>query len=231
MILLKTCSVLITLVMYGFSKKINQQKPGLLFSPIILTPLALIGFLVITGLPYEEYAEGTSLLTEMLNVITVAFAIPLYRNWSVLAANWRIILFSLSFGSLVAVVAGVVTTYLLGLGGAAALSVIPRSITTPIAVNVSQYIHGIPALTAVFVMLTSFAGVYLGPKIIKLFSIQHPLAIGMMYGMGAHALGTVEAFKTGEIAGACSSLSNIIGAVVTVVWAFLMYPVVAAWML
>ncbi|WP_028403266.1 LrgB family protein [Ectobacillus panaciterrae] len=229
--LLKSFSFIITLVIYWYTKKMNQRKSGLLFSPIVLTPLAMIVLLIIIKLPYEDYAKVTYPLNEMLNVVTVAFAIPLYRNWSILAANWRIILFSLAVGSLVAVVAGVLTTYWLGLGSISVISVIPRSITTPIAVNLSESIGGIPALTAVFVMMTSFAGVYLGPKIIKLFSIQHPLVIGMMYGMGAHALGTVKAFEIGDVEGSSSSLANIVGAIITVVWAFTLTPVIKAWML
>ncbi|MGO0059173.1 LrgB family protein [Brevibacillus fluminis] len=230
MLLLKICSVCFTVALYLYCKRLNRKKPGWLTSPIILTPLAMMGILFTIGLPYEEYQHATSLFTEALNMVTVAFAIPLYRNWAILRANWRVIVFSLSVGSLAAIIGGMIPTYLLGMGGQAVLSVIPRSITTPIAVSLSESIHGIPALTAVFVMLTSFAGMYLGPKIMRLFHVRHPLAIGMMYGMGAHALGTVKAFERGEVEGTVSSLSNIVGAIITVAWAFMLLPIVSAWM-
>lgn len=231
MVLLKTCSLLGTVLAYWLAKRINRRKPGLLFSPAILATLLLIGVLIVSEVPYDLYVQGTSLLNEMLSVVTVAFAVPLYRNWSILVANWRVIVFSLGLGSAIAVLAGVSTTLLLGLGSDAAISVIPRSITLPIAVGLSQALNGIPSLTAVFVMLTSFAGVFLGPKIIRHFSVRQPLAIGMMYGLGAHALGTVKAFEHGDIEGTCSSLSLIVGAVLTVVWAYTLMPVIEAWMM
>ncbi|ASK63773.1 holin [Virgibacillus phasianinus] len=230
MMLLKIVSLILTMVIYSYAKKINKRKPGLLFSPIILTPLAMILFLLIINLSYKDYASITIPFNEMLNVVTVAFAIPLYRNWSILAANWRIILYSLSVGSFIAILAGVLTTFWIGLGSNSVISIIPRSITTPIAVSLSESIGGIPTLTAVFVMLTSFSGVYLGPKIAKFFSIDHPLAIGMMYGMGAHALGTVKAFEYGDVEGAGSSLSNVVGAMITVIWAFTLTPLIVKWM-
>jgi predicted murein hydrolase (TIGR00659 family) len=228
-VLLKMSSLLLTVLFYWCAKQINRRKPGLLFSPAVLGTLSLIVVLVITGIPYQVYQEGTSLFQEMLGIVTVAFAVPLHRNWPILQANWRVIVFSLTIGSVIGVLAGVATTMLLGLGADAAISVIPRSITLPIAVGLSDSLHGVPSLTAVFVMLTSFAGVFLGPKIIRGFSVRHPLAIGMMYGLGAHALGTVKAFEHGDLEGTCSSLSIIVGAVATVAWAYTLMPVVKAW--
>jgi len=228
-ILLKTCSVLLTVLAYWGAKQINRRKPGLLFSPAVLGSFSLMGILVWSGLPYQVYREGTSLFQEMLGIVTVAFAVPLHRNWPILRANWRVIVFSLTVGSAVGVLAGVATTMLLGLGPEAALSVIPRSITLPIAIALSESLQGVTSLTAVFVMLTSFAGVFLGPKIIRHFSVRHPLAIGMMYGLGAHALGTVKAFEHGDLEGTCSSLSLIVGAVSTVVWALTLMPVIQVW--
>ncbi|RPJ96595.1 LrgB family protein [Rummeliibacillus sp. TYF005] len=227
---LKLFSVVMTIFVYLMAKKVNKKLPGLLFSPIIITPIVMIIFLLMARLPYEEYVNATSLFNMMLNVVTVAFAIPLYRNWNVLASNWRIILFSLMIGSLVAIVAGVLTSYFLGMGLHSEISIIPRSITMPIAVNLSESFGGIPTLTAVFVMLTSFAGVYLGPKLIKLFSFKHPLVIGMMYGMGANVLGATKAFESGDLAGSSATLSTIVGALMTVVWAFILTPAILTYL-
>lgn len=197
-----------------------------MFSPAVIAPLAIIGLLLVFNIPYDTYLQGTGILNEMLGVVTVAFAVPLYRNRAILAANSRVIVYSLALGSLISVVAGSLTTFCLGMGAEAIRSVIPRSITTPIAMNLSRSIDGIPTLTAVFVMLTSYCGVMLGPVVAKRFAIKHPLAIGMMYGMGAHALGTLKAFEQGELAGSCSSLSVILGALITVGWAFAFTPLI-----
>ncbi|MFJ8261080.1 LrgB family protein [Rummeliibacillus sp. NPDC094406] len=216
--------VIITVLFYLFAKKVSRKKPGLLFSPIILTPVMLIILLLIMHIPYKEYANGTLPLNELLDVVTVAFALPLYQNWSFLVKNWRVIVCSLVAGSLVAVVYGILCTYLLSMGKDYMLSIIPRIVTIPIAVSLSESIGGTPAITVLFSMLTCFVGVFIGPSIIKYFSIKHPLSIGMVYGLGAQALGTAKAFKIGEKEGTTSSVSFILTAILTVIWALILTP-------
>lgn len=215
---------MITVFFYFLAKKINRKIPGLLFSPIVLTPAMIIILLLIMNIPYDKYAAGTSPFNSMLEVITVALAIPLYRNWSFLVKNWRVIISSLAAGSLLAVITGILSTYWLAMGETYILSVIPRIVTIPIAVSLSESIGGIPALTVLFSMLTCFAGVFMGPTIMKKFAIKHPLSVGMMYGLGAQALGTAEAFKIGEKQGTTSSISFILTAIFTVVWALILTP-------
>ncbi|QQE73902.1 LrgB family protein [Brevibacillus composti] len=231
MILWKISSLAITVALYAAAKRIHAKKPGLLRSPAILAPLGIVLLTLVFQMPFDAYKASTSSLTGMLDVVTVAFAIPLYRNWPILAANWRLIVGSLALGSLTAVLAGVVGTVFLGLGAEAAISVIPRSITMPVAVNLSSALGGTPELTAAFVMLTSFAGVFLGPRIIKRMRLRHPLAIGLMYGMGAHALGMVKAFEQGDLEGGSATLAVIAGALITVVWAYLFFPAVQSWLM
>ncbi|MDT3416437.1 LrgB family protein [Brevibacillus aydinogluensis] len=230
MIAWSVCSLPLTVLFYWLSKRINRRRPGLLFSPAVLTPAAVIGVLAVSGLPYEVYIENASILHEMLGVVTVAFAVPLYRNWPILAANWQIIILSLAAGSLVSIIAGVSTTMLVGLGETAAISVIPRSVTMPIAVGLSQAIGGVPSLTAVFCMLTSYAGVFMAPVIIKRCALNRPESIGLMYGMGAHVLGMVKAFERGDLAGSSSTLAVIAGALISVVWVFLLLPAIQMWL-
>lgn len=212
------------------AKQINKKRPSLLFSPAVLAPAAMIVFLLLAGIPYAAYSEATSWISELMGVVTVAFAVPLYRNWSILMAHKRMILQSLAAGSLIAIIAGVSTAMLVGLGKAAAISVIPRSITLPIALSVSDAIGGMPAMTAVFGMLTSFAGVFLAPWIIKKMKLRHPVSIGLMYGMGAHMLGMVKAFERGDTEGSSATLAVIAGAMITVVWAFTLLPLILSWL-
>lgn len=229
MILLKTCSVLLTILFFYAAKRLNKKRPSLLFSPAVLAPAAMIVFLLVAGVPYVEYSQATSWISEMMGVVTVAFAVPLYRNWAILMAHRRMILLSLATGSLIAILAGVSTAMLVGLGQSAAISVIPRSITLPIALSVSEAIGGMPAMTAVFGMLTSFAGVFLAPWVIKRMKLRHPVSIGLMYGMGAHMLGMVKAFERGDTEGSSATLAVIAGAMITGVWAFTLMPLIMSW--
>ena len=217
-----------TVLLYFLIKIFNKKKPGLLFSPIILTPIILIVFLWLVDLPYETYVLGTYPLNKMLNVVTVALAIPLYRNWSFIKKNWFIILFSLSAGSIVAVGSGILTTIWFNMGKDYVISVIPRIVTAPIAISLSESIGGIPTITVLFSMTTCFVGVFIAPLIIKHFSIKNPLSVGMMYGLGAQALGTAKAFDIGDLEGTTASVSYIVTAMLTVIWALILTPFINA---
>ncbi|HLQ95645.1 MAG TPA: LrgB family protein [Pseudogracilibacillus sp.] len=221
----KILFLILTILTYFVAKKINQKIPGLLFSPVILTPVVLIGLLLISNVPYETYADSAVPLNYMLDIVTVALAVPLYRNWAFIKTNWRVILTSLAAGSFIAVTVGAATATWLAFSEEYVLSLLPRIITIPIAVNLSESIGGIPTLTVLFSMTTCFVGVFIGPHILKHFSIKNPLSIGMVYGLGAQALGTAKAFEMGDKQGTTSSVSYILTAIFTVVWALLLTPV------
>jgi len=226
----KMASILVTALFFVAARRLNRKWPSLLFSPAIIAPVGIMALLLATDTPFSAYQEGTDLLNEMLGPVTVAFAIPLYRHWPILVSHWRMIVGSLAAGSLIAISAGVSTTLLLGLGREAAISVIPRSITLPVAVGLSESIGGIPSMTALFVMLTSFAGVFWAPAIIRRMRLSHPVSIGLMYGMGGHVLGMARAMERGDLEGSSATLAVVAGAVMTVAWAFLLLPVILLWM-
>jgi len=221
----KILFLILTIFTYFVAKKINQKIPGLLFSPVILTPVVLIGLLLISNVPYETYADSAVPLNYMLDIVTVALAVPLYRNWAFIKTNWRVILTSIAAGSFIAVTVGAATATWLAFSEEYVLSLLPRIVTIPIAVNLSDSIGGSPTLTVLFSMTTCFVGVFIGPHILKHFSIKNPLSIGMVYGLGAQALGTAKAFEMGDKQGTTSSVSYILTAIFTVVWALLLTPV------
>src|SRR5699024_12770935 len=86
----KILFLILTIFTYFVAKKINQKIPGLLFSPVILTPVVLIGLLLISNVPYETYADSAVPLNYMLDIVTVALAFPLYRHWAFIKQNWRV---------------------------------------------------------------------------------------------------------------------------------------------
>jgi putative effector of murein hydrolase len=94
-------------------------------------------------------------------------------------------------------------------------SLIPRSVTTPIAMNISQIIGGVPNITAVFVIITGLLGTMLGPMIVKWFRIESEVARGVLLGTGAHGTGTSKAFEFSSLTGTISSISMIVSALLT----------------
>lgn len=210
--------MMITILVYLTSKRLYSRWKKVWLSPLIVTPTIVIFLLGWTHIDYTVYNQGGSLLTSLLGPATVAFAIPIYQSTSIIRRYAKVLFASLLIGSLFALLATVFLGWLTHLDPLLLRSVLPRSITTPIAMEMSQSVGGIPSLTAVFVMVTGVFGSTFGPTIIRWSKVRNPISRGMMMGMGAHGTGTAKAFELGEREGVFSSLSMIIAAILTILW-------------
>lgn len=217
--------ITITLGIYFGAKKLYQRKARVYFSPLFFAPVLIIGFLLWTNIPYETYNASASWLTDLLGPATIAFAVPLYKSFATLKKHALQILSSVLCGSLVAMITSALLAQLLHLNLQMIDSLIPRSVTTPIAMNVSEIIGGIPAITAVFVIITGIFGSEIGPMIIRLLRIENEVARGIMLGTNAHGAGTSKAFQFSTITGTVSSLSMILAALITLGIVPLVVPV------
>ncbi|MGA9172901.1 MAG: LrgB family protein, partial [Thermoactinomyces sp.] len=175
-ILLKLLLFFLTILIFLVSKKISSKITFVLFSPVIVTPLMIIIILESFHISYSTYASGTQLLTYMLGPSTVAFAVPMYKYQDLLKKYLKEIVISLSMGSFFAVITSILFATLFQLSKIMVISIIPRSVTTPIAMEYAKSLHGNPSLTAVFVMITGLSGVVLGPILIRLLSLKSPVA-------------------------------------------------------
>lgn len=208
-------SLVITIGIYWLAKRSYRLKPIVILSPLLITPVLLVLALIWTNTPYETYNKGGQWLSYMLQPATVAFAIPLYKHYAIIKKHAAEILVSVISGSAIAVISSAWIAGELHLDKELIYSMIPRSVTTPIAMNVSQMIGGIPAITAVFVIMTGVLGTVVGPFVIRVFRIRSDIARGVLLGTGAHGAGTSKAFEFSTISGTVSSVSMILAALIT----------------
>lgn len=213
--MIAAASLLITVIVYILAKKLHRHIPHMLLSPLILTPAVLILLLAVTQTSYADYNAGAHWLSDMLGPATIAFAIPLSRHYDLIKKHAAQIMISVLTGSAAAVASSLWLAKGLGLNETIIYSLIPHSATTPIAMNVSQSIGGIPTITAVAVMVTGIFGSLIGPPIIRLFRIRNDVARGVLLGTSAHGAGTSKAFELGSISGTVSSVSMILTAIIT----------------
>lgn len=204
-----------TLVIYFTAKRIYRVHPKVYFSPLLVTPLVLVVGLIWADIPYETYQSGGGWLSKMLQPATIAFAVPLYKYYNVLKKHATVILVSVLSGSIVAMFSSALLAEWMHLDMELVTSLIPRSVTTPIAMNVSQVIGGIPNITAVFVILTGLLGTVIGPLVMKWFRIESEVARGVLFGTSAHGTGTSKAFELSSLTGTISSISMILAALFT----------------
>lgn len=223
-LLIKIISILLTFFVYRVSKKSYVRWKFFFLSPLLISPIVLILLLILSHTAFDNYYSGAKWLSFLLGPATVAFAMPVYKHLHLLRRHLFEIIASTTVGSATAIVSTFFYAVWLQLGPSLTTSLVPRSITTPVAMDISKTIGGVPTLTAVFVIITGITGALVGPSLIRLFKIEKSTAKGLMLGMSAHGAGTSKAFELGEREGTFASIAMIVAALITIILAFTIFP-------
>lgn len=199
-----------------FLAKLLQQKIGwVLLNPILLTIAALIGFLKLFGISYETYNESGHLIEFWLKPAVVALGVPLYLQLETIRKQLIPILLSQLAGCVVGVISVVLIAKWLGASPDVILSLAPKSVTTPIAMEVTKTLGGIPSLTAAVVVCVGLIGAVCGFKAMKVMRVGSPIAQGLSMGTAAHAVGTSTAMDISSKYGAYASLGLTLNGILT----------------
>lgn len=178
-----------------------------LANPVALSIVALVGFVKLSGMSYATYFTSAHFLHFLLGPATVALAIPLARELPRLRRLALPIAAGLIVGNLTAILSAIFLARILGGSGQIALSLAPKSVTTPIAMGIAEKIGGLPSLTAVLVIATGVIGAVLGPPLLDRLKVFEPALRGTAMGVGCHGLGTARIYQESSEAGAYSGLA------------------------
>ena len=193
----------VTLVAYQIGVAVYKRSgANPLANPVLVAVVLLVALLWGTGTPYRTYFEGAQFVHFLLGPATVALAIPLYRHFATIRRSALAIAVSIVAGSLTAIVTAVGTAWLMGASSRTILSLAPKSVTTPVAMGISEQIGGLPSLTAALVILTGILGAVFATWTLNAVGIKDWRARGLAVGVGAHGIGTARAFQVNELAGA-----------------------------
>ena len=184
-------------------------------NPVVIAIALVVLLLKAVDMPYATYFEGAQFVHFLLGPATVALAAPLFRQMEILKRILPTIILGTLFGSLVASVSTVFLAWILGASPETLASLAPKSVTTPVAMGIAEKIGGVPALTAVCVILTGIVGATLGPVAMNLAHIKDWRARGFAKGVASHGIGTARAFEHNETAGAFSGLAMGLNTLVT----------------
>jgi len=206
----------VTLLVYQFTCWLYAKSRNFpLIHPVIASILVLVGLLLLTHTEYKAYFDGAQFIHFLLGPATVALAIPLYEQRAMLRRLLLPIAGALLIGSASAIVAACVFARLFGASPVTVLSFAPKSVTTPIAMGVAEQIGGLPALTAVFVILTGIIGGAVANEVLNIIGVkEHPVR-GFAMGLAAHGVGTARAFQIHAEMGAFSGLAMGLNGAVT----------------
>jgi predicted murein hydrolase (TIGR00659 family) len=205
-----------TLVVYQLTNWLYRRagrRPWL--NPVLSAIVLIVALLTVTGTAYQVYFDGAQFVHFLLGPATVALALPLYEQRQRLKRLLVPLLGALIVGSVSAVVAAVGLARLLGVSTPSMLSLVPKSVTTPVAMGIAEKIGGVPSLTAVLVILTGIFGAVAGPAILNRIGVQESEVRGFALGLAAHGIGTARAFQLSEATGAFSGLAMGMNAWVT----------------
>ena len=196
--------------------RLLQKRTGIAFlNPILISIVALIAFLLCTGVEYDTYSEGGEYIDFWLKPAVVALGVPLYRQLESIKQHLIPILFAELAGCIAGIVSVVLVAEMLGATKEVVLSLASKSVTTPIAMEITSTIGGIPSLTAAVVVCTGIFGGMAGFKMMKMSRVKSPIAQGLSMGTAAHAVGTSAAMDFGYRYGAFSSLGLTINGLFT----------------
>ena len=201
---------------FFFVSKLLQKKTGwVLLNPILLAVAMLICFLNVSGVSYEKYQDAGSLVEFWLRPAVVALGVPLYLQLRMIKKQLLPIILSQLAGCVVGLISVTVVAKLLGATPEVIMSLAPKSVTTPIAMEVSSAVGGIPSLTAAVVIVVGLFGAIFGFKVIQVGHVHSPIAQGLSMGTATHAVGTSRAMEVSGKYGAYASLGLTLNGILT----------------
>ena len=217
---------LLTIAAFWGALQINKRLQSVVFNSFILTVLILIGALFLARIPYDDYMTGNAPLNNLLGLSVVALALPLYEQLRQIAAYWKIILLITTVASLLSMLTGAGLALLFGASPEIVATVLPKSVTTPIAMAISQNIGGVPAVAAVGVVVAGLQGSVFGYLVLKKLNLKYSEAIGLSVGAVSHALGTVSCMEIEAKAGSYSSIALVLCGIISSILAPLVFNLI-----
>ena len=205
----------ISVLCWCFAGWLQRKTKMLVCNPVLVTALLVIAVLLVFDIPLENYNAGGSIIKLMLGPATAVLALNIYQQRAVLKRHFLPVVLGCFAGSLVSILFVLLLCKLFQADAMFSASMMPKSVTTAIALGISENAGGIPGLTAAAVVITGVEGAMLAPLFAKVFHITDPVAEGVAIGSCSHAIGTSKAMEIGSLQGAMSSIAICVCGILT----------------
>lgn len=205
-----------TIGAYVAARAVYRRWRHWALSPLLVAPVLVLALALGAEVGYAPYIAGTHWLMLALGPATVAFALPIYEHRMTIRRHWPVLLIGVVVGSSIAMASAWGLAMAFDLSDTLRLSLLPRSMSMPFALIVSDDIGGAPDLTAVFVVVTAVIGVAMGEVLLKWLPLRSSIARGSLFGMGAHGAGVAKASEIGGEEGSIAGLVMILSGVANV---------------
>ncbi len=199
--------ITLCIIAYIIGVKIKNKFKSPIFNPMLLGSLFIIVFLYIFKIPLENFMNGGNIIAMLLAPATAVLAVSIYNRIEIIKQNWLPVIAGCIVGSASSLISVFLLCKLFGLSEEILTSLLPKSITTAIAIELSAQLGGIVPISVAAVCVTGVFGSIMSPYFIKWFRIENSVAAGLAIGASCHALGTSKAIEIGEIEGMMSGIS------------------------
>ena len=208
--------IVLSIFAFALGVFLNRKTRLPLFNPLLVATALVILVLSLLRIPLDNYRKGAKFISVFLAPATAALAVSIYNQRRILQKYFTPVLIGCLMGSLSSMGSAYLLCKAFGLEDALVATMLPKSVTTPIAMAVSETLGGIVPVTVAAVILTGILGAMIAPLLIKIFHVTDPIAQGVAIGTCSHAIGTTKAMELGELQGAMSSIAIGVAGLMTV---------------
>ncbi|VEB25861.1 putative effector of murein hydrolase [Actinobacillus lignieresii] len=223
MIYLYSC---LTVLAFLIGQRISQKLKSSVLNPFVIALTLVITVIVIGKVPYTDYYQGNFPINNLLGVSVVALALPFYEQLPQIRKKWRQITLVVVFGTCFTMLTGVFFAVLLGASQDILAAIVPKSVSTPIAIAIATQIGGSSAITAVGVLVAGLLGSVFGFALLHRIGVRNVRAIGLSMGAVSHALGTGRCMEYSIKTGSYSSIALVLCGVLSSVLAPFVFKLV-----
>lgn len=216
--------VSVTIIVYVLARAVHVRWRKA--HPLFLTSLLLIAMLVICGIPYDAYKAGGDAVAFFLGPATIALGVPLYKNARAIRRRIPAIVAGVTAGSVSSIVSAGAIAWALGGTPEIVLSVLSKSVTSPIAIEITRQLGGIPELGATLAVLTGLIGSMIGPEFLRLCGVQGDIPLAVAIGTSSHGIGTGRLIRESELQGGVSGFAMGLAGIVTSILMIPLYGLV-----
>lgn len=214
--------ITLTILAFCFGVFLNQKTKSPIVNPLLIAIIFVITILKLFDIPLQAYNNGGNIINMFISPATAVLGYSIYKQVTILKKYLIPIVAGCFVGSLASVGGVYGLCKLLSMENTLLSTLIPKSVTTAIAVEISEQLGGVPAITVAIVIITGVLGAVSGPFLIKIFHIDHEVAQGVAFGTASHAVGTSKALELGEVQGAMSGIAIGVSGIITVILSLLL---------
>lgn len=216
-----------TFLVFFLMKKVYTYFYHPILFPVFTSAIIIVSILLVFQIPYQTYMIGGQWIDRLLGPTVVSLALPLYRQRELIIKNYKAILTGIGSALFCGIAIVILLSGVLHLKNEYLMTLIPKSITSPVAMQISEVIDGNPTLAAVFVIITGIIGAIIGPVIYKIFKIETPIAKGVAMGSSAHGIGVGKLTEYGEktlsMGSVSMTLTAVLGAIILPVFVIIFF--------